>query len=235
MKTLSLLLATILLSTISFAQSGSIRGRVVDSITGETIPGANVWIVSGFNTIGAVTDANGYYHVKSVTPGVYTLNVSFVGYRKISANVRVSTDRITSLKDIALSSNADLPAFEIVWFPEVNLDPEISVLARKEELSELPNKRDFTAVIQKIVPGAQTSEDGKEVYLRGARNGSVVYYVDGVKQRSSNLGVPSSAISSMTVYMSGVPAKYGDFDGGVVVVETLSYFDLEAERQKGLR
>ena len=62
------------------------------------------------------------------------------------------------------------------------------------------------------------------------RNSGVVYYVDGVKQRDSDYKIPSTAVASIMVYMGDVPAKYGDFDGGVVVVETKSYFDLEAER-----
>jgi hypothetical protein len=29
----------------------------------------------------------------------------------------------------------------------------------------------------------------------------------------------------MTVYAGGIPARYGDFTGGVIVVETMGYFD----------
>jgi outer membrane receptor protein involved in Fe transport len=38
--------------------------------------------------------------------------------------------------------------------------------------------------------------------------------------------IPSSAIGSISVYTGGLPAKYGDTTGGVVVIETKSYMDL---------
>ena len=99
------------------------------------------------------------------------------------------------------------------------------MLIRGPELMKLPQAKDINSIIRVLTPGAYVSEDGKEVYFRGSRNGSVKYIVDGVTQVGSSSGVPSVAIASMMVYMGGVPAKYGDFDGGVVVIETKSYFD----------
>ena len=49
--------------------------------------------------------------------------------------------------------------------------------------------------------------------------------MDGIK--SNEVGtVPSCAIQRMKIYTGGLPAKYGDTMGGVVVMETKSYFDL---------
>jgi hypothetical protein len=42
---------------------------------------------------------------------------------------------------------------------------------------------------------------------------------------------PSMAIGSIMVYTGGVPSKYGDYSGGVVVVETMSYFDWVAQQE----
>ena len=49
--------------------------------------------------------------------------------------------------------------------------------------------------------------------------------LDGVKIRENVPNVPSSGISSMSVYTGGLPAKYGDTTGGVVVIETKSYLE----------
>jgi len=38
-------------------------------------------------------------------------------------------------------------------------------------------------------------------------------------------------IGNMTVYTGGVPAKYGDFTGGVVVIESKSYSDYVIEKR----
>jgi outer membrane cobalamin receptor len=75
----------------------------------------------------------------------------------------------------------------------------------------------------------QVSEDGNEVYFRGARNGDVIYLVDGVKIQGERPVIPSAGIQSLSVYSGGLPAKYGDTMGGVIVVETKSYFDMYYE------
>jgi hypothetical protein len=58
----------------------------------------------------------------------------------------------------------------------------------------------------------------------------MLYMVDGVK--TSTVGaVPGCSIGRMMVYTGGLPAKYGDTLGGVVVMESKSYFDLYRKYQ----
>ena len=45
---------------------------------------------------------------------------------------------------------------------------------------------------------------------------------------------PAVAISSYSVYTGGLPAKYGDTSGGVIEIETKSYFDLYNQRMAEL-
>jgi len=41
---------------------------------------------------------------------------------------------------------------------------------------------------------------------------------------NSSAMIPTRGIGNMTVYSGGVPAKYGDFTGGVIIVESEGYF-----------
>ena len=68
-------------------------------------------------------------------------------------------------------------------------------------------------------------DDDGQLMFRGARKGDMIYMVDGIKANDV-VNIPSSAIGNMMVYTGALPAKYGDTLGGVVVVETKSYFDL---------
>jgi outer membrane receptor protein involved in Fe transport len=61
------------------------------------------------------------------------------------------------------------------------------------------------------------------------------YFVDGMKVGSALSGVPNDAINSLSVYTGGLPAKYGDVTGGVVAIETKSYFDLYQQRNAGIQ
>ena len=76
------------------------------------------------------------------------------------------------------------------------------------------------------------SANGEELYFRGSRAGSVIYFIDGVKIRQNVPNIPSSGISGMQVYTGGVPAKYGDTTGGVIVVETKSYLEEYNEKMR---
>ena len=82
--------------------------------------------------------------------------------------------------------------------------------------------------VTKIADIAETTgngviEIGGEDYVRGARAGSLSYYLDG----GLILGSPEIPLCSLGyyhIYTGYIPAKYGDTVGGVVVMETRSYF-----------
>lgn len=228
---LSLILVSAMLSGL-FAQTGSIRGRVIDLKTKETLPGASIYIENDNGKQGVTTDVYGYFHLKGLIPGIYNLNISYMGYQtQIITKIDVHTNKITSLDDIKLNNtDKEIKGPEIIAKGIKLIDPETMTVIPAKEMKNIPDSRNIPKLLSTITPGIYTTDDGRETYFRGARNGGVTYYVDGVKQRDSKIGIPSTAISSMMVYMGAVPAKYGDFDGGVVVIETKSYFDIEAER-----
>ncbi len=86
---LSLILLNGLFSFSSFAQSGSIKGKVIDSKTLEPLPFANVFLNN--TTIGTVTDTNGDYLLKNIEQeGAYELVISFVGYESAKVKVNVA-------------------------------------------------------------------------------------------------------------------------------------------------
>ena len=89
-KLLTLSLFCVLMLPLSvFAQGANVRGKITDGSTGELLPGANV--VLNEVSLGASSDIDGNYEIKNVPSGSYTLDVSFVGYKKYTASVTVGT------------------------------------------------------------------------------------------------------------------------------------------------
>ena len=83
-------------------------------------------------------------------------------------------------------------------------------------------KSDIVSLMISVTPGIQPTEDGKDIYMRGSRQGSTGYYVDG----NRTMGVPEvpgQGIASMEVLTGGVPAEYGDCTGGLVIITTKEY------------
>ena len=86
----------------SFAQTGTLQGKVADIDSGEGIPFANVSVSINGVLVGVQTDFDGLYQLFPMPIGQYEIKVSFVGYReKIIQNVLVEADKIHFL-DIAL-------------------------------------------------------------------------------------------------------------------------------------
>src|SRR3990170_2785185 len=93
----------------SAQQTGTIRGTVKDA-SGDPLSGASV-TVEGRRT-GTVTDARGSYTLR-VSPGTYTLVVSFVGQGAQRVQVNVTTDAVTQ-QDVSLTEMADLGGILVV-------------------------------------------------------------------------------------------------------------------------
>lgn len=77
------------------------------------------------------------------------------------------------------------------------------------------------ADIVKLNSGVNVNENN-EISIRGSRPTATRIMVDGVY---SNVTVPTTSIKYVKVYTGGIPAKYGDTSGGVIVIETKGYFD----------
>lgn len=76
---------------MAFAQTGSIRGKVLDE-TSAPLPGASV-TVDG-TTIGATTDANGSYTITGVKTGNVTVTAKFLGYVALKKTVIVGSSTV---------------------------------------------------------------------------------------------------------------------------------------------
>ena len=81
-KSMKLIYTTLvlLLATSVFAQTGKIKGKVVDGQTGDGLPGANV-IVEGTMT-GAAADMEGNFIINGVPVGTYSVMATMMGYGK---------------------------------------------------------------------------------------------------------------------------------------------------------
>jgi len=86
---LILLLAT----GTALAQSGGIRGKVIDATTGESLPNANI-LVKELGR-GASSDINGNYSIINIPAGTYTIESSFVGYKRFSTRVTIGESVVT--------------------------------------------------------------------------------------------------------------------------------------------
>jgi hypothetical protein len=93
-----------------------------------------------------------------------------------------------------------------------------------KKMKRMPDARNPLSVIEVISSEFYVSDNKKEVHFRGSRNDKTAYYIDGIRTENAE-GIPGLGIGNMTIYSGGVPARYGDFTGGCIVIESMGYFD----------
>jgi hypothetical protein len=219
----------IVLAAQIYAQgTGEIKGRLFDNDTKESLPGAHITVKNGNTNIAVESDINGYYKIKPLSSGNYTVIFSYVGYKSDTmTGVIVNPGKITILDDLSMGIQGiiiDGKPVEIFGYRDPLISPEPVKMIRAKDLEHVAGNNKMENIL-----GSLTSElyvnERDEIYFRGARNDNFVYIVDGVKSPDGQAHIPSGAIGSLSVYTGGVPAKYGDFTGGCIVIETKSFFD----------
>ncbi|OGC09981.1 hypothetical protein A2V82_05920, partial [candidate division KSB1 bacterium RBG_16_48_16] len=196
---------------------------VTDRASGEPLPGANV-IIDG-TSLGAASDLSGTYIILNIPPGVYTLNVSMMGFKElIVEKVRVSIDLTTTINVIL--DETVLEAGETVTIvaerPLVKMDMTSSLSAvGAEEIEALP----VTEVSDVLELQAGIIKTGNDLHIRGGRAGEVAYWVDGVATTDvfgggMGVRVENSAVEELQVISGTFNAEYGQAMSGIINIIT---------------
>jgi hypothetical protein len=230
----------LLFSIMLQAQShGEIHGKVIDE-KGRPLFDVSVQCNVGASIVGDRTDSLGNFKLKPLAAGEYTVIMRLTGFNEVNiGNTEVSADKITRLMNTVMRDTVgDLAMIEKIEYkdPLIQVDGGNVVSIRAKELEQMSTSHggDLKKIATSLTSDIKVSANGEELYFRGSRSGSVIYFIDGVKIRQNVPNVPSSGISSMQVYTGGVPAKYGDTTGGVIVVETKSYLEEYNEKLRQL-
>ena len=215
---LILWLMIIIPAILSAGVTGKIRGRVVDAISDEPLIGVNV-IVEGTN-MGASTDVDGYYNLIGLSPGTYSLRVSYISYAPmLMTDVKVMVDLST---DINFQLQSEVMEGEVVTVvaqaPAVRKDvtsTSYRVSSEEIEALQVESLNDIINLQAGVVEG----------HFRGGRGGEVMYIVDGIPINDSYSGdvpmdIENDMIQAMEVISGTFNAEYGQAMSGIVNIVT---------------
>jgi hypothetical protein len=230
MKTIKSILVfglMIIACTLSSQNEGILKGTVTDE-NGAAMPFVTVAILLDSTAVHTTeSDLEGTFTVKDLTPGKYDVLAQYMGYnpqRLKGVSINPNQTRYITLKMTAA-------AYELIGtevsesFKEPVVDAKMttvtSISLNQIEKVAVP-KTDIVGMVTTFTPSVLPSNSGKGMYVRGARDGSSAYYVDGVRTMDIPT-VPALGIGGMDVITGGIPAQYGDCTGGVVIIETKDY------------
>lgn len=225
--------------TVSFAQTGTIRGTVIDDELGETVIGANVATVDSANFTGTVTDLDGAFTLK-LDPGIYTIKVSYVGYDPLIINeVTVTDGKVTLLENLRMREGSqDLE--EVVVKAKALRNTETALMTLKKKS---PAMLDGISAAKFRVTGDATAVEaakritgvsiigGKYVYVRGLGDRYSKTTLNGVDipgldpdRNTIQLDIfPTNLISNMVVSKNFTADLPADFTGGLMNIETKDF------------
>lgn len=195
----------------------TINGFVKDSSTGEALVGAIVKTIDGKK--GAATDVKGYYKI-DLTAGVYTFQITYLGYITQQRTITVSTQDINL--NFSLSSNAISTKEAVITGERNNKNVTSTEMSRVElsgeQVKTLPvifGEPDVLKAIT-LLPGIKSGgEGGTGFYVRGGGpDQNLILMDDAVIYNASHLlGFLSvfntDAVRNVEVIKGGMPANYG--------------------------
>lgn len=216
-------LVVLLLGVMSAsAQTGAIRGKILDKTTKEPLPFASVVAeMNGTQVAGAQSDFDGEYTLKPLQPGQYTLKVTYVGYTDlVITGVLVANDKITFQdlsvgKKVVETKEVEIIAYKVPLIDKGNTT--VGATLTREEIQAAPT-RDVRSVASQAA-GVFQKDDGDALNVRGSRDNATDYYVDGIRIRGSST-LPQAGVEQVTTIVGGTPAQYGDATGGIISITT---------------
>ena len=218
---ISLMLLTVMVAVCPLwsGTTGKIAGIVVDKDTGEPLPGANVTISE--TELGAAADLNGQYTILHIPPGIYGIQVSVIGYSKVTvSDVRVLIDQ-TARVNVSLEIEAIEGEAVTVVAEKSVIKPDVATSAvaiSDGEIEELP-----VSNVDDIISLQAGIQDG--LSIRGGGADDALFLLDGVTLRDPRNNQPVtkvalSAIKEISVERGGFNAEYGQVQSGLVNVVT---------------
>jgi hypothetical protein len=206
-----------------------IRGTVSDSKSGETLPGASIYIKG--TSLGTSSDNKGVYFL-SLQKGSYKICCSFMGYRTKEIHVHINAAQTIDfqlefdtqkLEEVVVSSRAKDENVK-----STNMGVERMNISEIKRLPTLMGEVDVLKVIQ-LLPGVQaTAEGGSGFSVRGGAPDQNLILLDNttVYNASHLLGFFSvfnnDVVSELELYKGDIPLQVGGRLSSLLNVQTKS-------------
>jgi hypothetical protein len=217
--------------------TGKIAGQITDSQTGEPIPGADIVFTEIYrdgemtkldeaSVMGTSTDRDGYYFIINIPPGLYTVEVLYMGYHPlVKTGVRIRADFTTRLDEQITPTILDAGIETIVTAEREMIRTDLtasSVTVGADEIEALP-VREVNDVIS-LEAGVVEDASGA-LHIRGGRSNEIAYFIDGVRitdplNRNAGITVDNQAVQEVQTISGTFNAEYGQAMSGIINIVT---------------
>ncbi|HMT28776.1 MAG TPA: TonB-dependent receptor [Bacteroidia bacterium] len=213
----------------AFSQTGTIRGFVYSTETGEPVLFTNVYLEG--TTFGAATDVNGYYSITKVPVGDYNMMVTSIEHDTLKTAVSLKAGEIVTKKLYLTKRTVNLKTIDIsAEKQEQRTEVKMSVnKITPKEIKQLPSVGGEPDIVQylQVLPGVVFSGDqGGQLYIRGGTPIQNKVMLDGmtIYNPFHSIGLFSvfdtDIIRNADVYAGGFGAEYGGRISSIMDIKT---------------
>ncbi len=224
---------------LSQTPTQSIRGRVLDSTTGQPLSGASLILDQIVPGKGTVADSLGNFVIASVAVGRHSLEVSYVGYESAMLPELLVESGKELVLEIALVENAAVLDAVLVRARRA-LQPSTARLSQYtitvEETLRFPATFNDPARLAQAYPGvAGDNDQANNLVIRGNAPGGLAWQLEGVEivnpnhlsnagtfsdrstQNGGGVNMLSAQMLGASTFLTGAfPANYGNALAGVM-------------------
>ena len=232
-RTVSLFCFLFCFAGLALAQTGTITGVVLDQVTREPLPFANVQVVS--TALGAAADVDGRFIIRDVPFGTYEVKASLVGYQPaavtdVVVNAAKPRDIVVRLDQVPIG----IGAVEVTasYFQKT---PDAVISAQRlsyEEIRRSPGGFEDVIRAISVLPGVAQAQTGRnDLVVRGGAPSENLYVVDNLEIPNINhFGTQGSAggplsyinldfVRETSFSTGGFGVRYGDRLSSVLNIE----------------
>jgi TonB-dependent receptor len=233
---LTILLPLIFLLPISsFAQKGSISGKIIDAKQADALIGVTVLLDAGAG--GAITDFDGNYTIANVPVGKHSITINYTGFAsKTIEAVEVQSGLATTV-DVALEDAVANTIAEVVIVARASRESQsaLTILQKNsatigdgissETIKRTPDRTSGDVI--RRVSGASL-QDNKFAVIRGLNdryniamlNGALLSSTEPDRKAFSFDLFPASLLDNLVIVKTANADLPGEFAGGAILVTT---------------
>ena len=227
----------------TFSYAGIIKGTVKDQ-SGQHLAGVSVYLQG--TTSGAITDSEGFYIIKGISPGKYTMQATSVGYHNKSIDISITREellvvnfnleeKISELGEIVVKGKTEAQEISAKPVTITSLD---AIQLRGQSLGVTEVLKRSTGVLVRRSGGLGSDA---QVNLNGLTGNAVRIYYDGMPLEYMAGGIeinnlPVNLIDRIDVYKGVMPISVGTdaLGGGVNIIPRQTFSDyFEASYELG--
>ena len=222
-------------SAVSAMAQRNITGKVIESDSQEPVAQTTVRLLKKDSTMvtGSLTNLDGYFKVKAPAIGNYIIQVTCVGFKPYTKNVKVTNEKDVALGTVSLEPDAIMLKGATVTGQASKVTLKEDTFVYNASAYRTPEGSVIEDLVRKL-PGAQVTEDGK-VTINGKEVKKIL--IDGKEfmtgdTKTAMKNLPTSIVERVKAYdQKSDLARVSGIDDGEE--ETVLDFGIKRGMNKG--